>query len=187
MHAENYIHSDRCHRKHWHYSIGSTGPDKCGIIVQFYQLYSKILWKEEIDIKPGNHYQKGWRYKNVSNNPVFKPKEEVIEICGAKIECINKCLFCNALVQINQKVTSTKCANCGKRQLIDSVIKSTKCEINGKKKDQMVTYTVPTDILEAFCGEEMHNDNKEIFLLSCRKLQIVTTNYNNIISLKKIK
>ena len=51
----------------------------------------------------------------------------------------------------------------------------------------MLTYTVPTDILEAFCGEEMQNDDKEIFLLSCRKLKIVTTNYNNIISLKKIK
>ena len=82
---------------------------------------------------------------------------------------------------------STKCTQCGKRQLNETIIKSTKCEINGRNNDEMITYSVAADILDAFCGEaEMPNDDKEIFLLSCKKLKITTTNFNNIVSLKKV-
>ena len=99
-------------------------------------------------------------------------------------------LFCNNLVEINASLSSVKCQKCLRRQLNESVVKSTRCEITIHKSGQPAETQifVTSALLTQFTGD-IPNDDKELFILMCQKLQVVLASDTSLVvtSIKKAK
>ena len=133
--------------------------------------------------------KKGDNLQNVSTTTLFNPTEEIIEVSGVKIETVNKCCFCNAVLMMNNMLTSVKYCEYNKRQLTDAITKSTKTELIVRTKDAMVAYIVQSEVMNQFNSLEMPNDDRELMILNCKKFQVTCISPNSRIfsQMKKIK
>ena len=148
----------------------------------------KVLDEKKLSTKKDSAIKRIEDLNNICKAPLSKPKDEVIEIMGIKIDTTTKCVFCSSTLVINETINSVKCMTCYKRQLNKNVSTCTRCEITGETQDKDVaTYNVPPEVLENFCSPDITNDDKEIFILACTKLQITTNANNTITQLKMVR
>ena len=150
----------------------------------------KTFQKKKLSTNSETSIKKVASLKTVLDSSIFKSTPQVMEVKNVTIQSVQKCCFCNNLMEINASSSSVKCQKCLRTQLNESVVKSTRCEITIHKSGQPAETQifVPSALLTQFTGD-IPNDDKELFILMCQKLEVVLASDTSLVvtSIKKAK